>query len=115
MPDKKWIFAQIFRVLKPGGCLIAGDWMTWDRGYRTAEMKEYLDAEGLDFHMSSLGSYNLDLIGSGFVSICLQDRQEWYLAKATNELNSLKNDLNNKIVGILGTKRHNDKLKCGRK
>ena len=104
VPDKKWIFTQIFRVLKPGGCLIAGDWMTWDRGYRTAEMQEYLDAEGLDFHMSSLGSYNLDLIGSGFVSICLQDRQEWYLAKATKELNSLKNDLNNKIVGILGYK-----------
>ena len=104
VPDKKRIFALIHHVLKPGGHLIAGDWMTWDKGYRTAEMQDYLNAEGLDFHMSSLSSYNLDLIGSGFVSICLQDRQEWYLAKATNELNSLKNDLNNKIVGILGYK-----------
>ncbi len=102
VPNKKWVFTQIIRVLKPGGCLIAGDWMTWERGYRTKEMQDYLDAEGLDFHMGSLGSYNLDLIGSGFVSICLQDRQEWYLAKAKEELNSLKNDLNNKIVSILG-------------
>ena len=102
VPDKKQIFTQIYKVLKPGGHLIAGDWMTWDKGYRTAEMQGYLNAEGLDFHMSSLSSYNLDLIGAGFASICLQDRQEWYLAKATQELNSLKNELNDEIIGILG-------------
>ena len=102
VPDKKRIFAQIFRVLKPGGHLIAGDWMTWDKGYRTAVMQDYLNAEGLDFHMSSLSAYNHDLNEVGFESICLQDRQEWYLSKATKELNSLKNELNKEIVRILG-------------
>ena len=104
VPDKKRIFGQIYHVLKPGGHLIAGDWMTWDKGYRTTDMQNYLNAEGLDFHMSSLSSYNRDLVETGFVSICLQDRQEWYLSKATQELHSLKNDLNSEIIEILGYK-----------
>ncbi len=113
--DKKRIFAQLFRVLKPGGHLIAGDWMTWNRGYRTADMQDYLDAEGLDFHMSSLSSYNRDLNEVGFVSVCLQDRQEWYLSKATKELNSLKNELNKEIVGILGHKEAQRQIKVWEK
>jgi len=115
VPNKKRIFAEIFRVLKPGGKLIAGDWMTWDRGYRTADMQNYLNAEGLDFHMSSLSSYNLDLIESGFVSVSLEDRQEWYLATATRELESLKNDLSEEIVKILGDKEAQRQVKVWEK
>ncbi len=28
IPDKEALFADIFRVLKPGGSVIAGDWMS---------------------------------------------------------------------------------------
>ncbi len=51
--DKKYILTEIFRVLKPGGWLVAGDWMTWDEGRMTASMRDYIKAEGLDFHMGS--------------------------------------------------------------
>ena len=63
-------------------------------------MQDYLRAEGLDFHMSSLSSYKDDLHEVGFVSVCLQDRQEWYLSKAIKELNSLKNELNKEIIKV---------------
>jgi ubiquinone/menaquinone biosynthesis C-methylase UbiE len=51
--DKEALFSDIFRVLKPGGLLLASDWLRGDDKPATAEMRHYVDLEGLSFAMAS--------------------------------------------------------------
>jgi ubiquinone/menaquinone biosynthesis C-methylase UbiE len=47
VPDKDALFAEIFRVLKPGGVFAASNWMTSHDGEPSPDMKAYVAAEGL--------------------------------------------------------------------
>jgi hypothetical protein len=40
--DKEALFAEIFRVLRPGGVVAAGDWMSATDGPLSPAMTEYL-------------------------------------------------------------------------
>ncbi|TIP15221.1 MAG: class I SAM-dependent methyltransferase, partial [Mesorhizobium sp.] len=55
--DKDALFAEIFRVLKPGGVFAASNWMISHDGEPSADMKTYLAAEGLSFAMASPARY----------------------------------------------------------
>ena len=100
--DKKHILTEIFRVLKPGGWLVAGDWMTWDEGRMTASMRDYIKAEGLDFHMGSLGFYETTLAEIGFADISVTDRNAWYFSRATKELEIIRGDMFDEMAALVG-------------
>ena len=51
--DKEALFAEIFRVLRPGGSVAASDWMSGTDGPFSAAMAYYLETEGLGFGMAS--------------------------------------------------------------
>ena len=53
VPDKDALFAEIFRVLKPGGVFAASNWMIGHDGEPSPDMKAYIAAEGLSFSMAS--------------------------------------------------------------
>ncbi len=57
VPDKDALFAEIFRVLKPGGVFAASNWMIGHDGEPSLEMKAYVAAEGLSFAMASPARY----------------------------------------------------------
>ena len=57
VPDKDALFAEIFRVLKPGGVFAASNWMIAHDGEPSPEMKDYIAAEGLSFAMASPARY----------------------------------------------------------
>ncbi|MER9331683.1 class I SAM-dependent methyltransferase [Mesorhizobium sp. M0488] len=46
VPDKDALFAEVFRVLKPGGVFAASNWMISHDGEPSPEMKAYVAAEG---------------------------------------------------------------------
>ena len=47
IPDKDALFAEIFRVLRPGGVFAASDWLIGHDGEPSPDMKDYIEAEGL--------------------------------------------------------------------
>jgi SAM-dependent methyltransferase len=89
-PDKHALAREVFRVLKPGGVFIASDWLTSHDGEPSAEMKEYLASEDLDFGMASPATYEAALQTAGFTSIVLTNRNPWYREQARRELALLR-------------------------
>ena len=89
IPDKHALAADIYRVLKPGGCLAASDWLAGYEGEPSPEMRAYLVAEGLDFGLASANAYRQALEAAGFVDIDIEDRNPWYRDEARAEREQL--------------------------
>jgi phosphoethanolamine N-methyltransferase len=90
IPDKAALMAEAFRVLKPGGRLVASDWLIGHDGPPSPEMAAYIAAEGLDFGMASPGRYRAAMERAGFDGIEIVSRNAWYREQARAELQRLK-------------------------
>lgn len=100
IPDKDAIFAEIFRVLRPGGTFAASDWLVGHDGELSQDMKDYIGAEGLSFGMASPRRYQEAMTGAGFVDVRTVSRNAWYREEARRELNRLQTDLYDEAVRI---------------
>ena len=76
--DKASIMREAFRVLRPGGWLVASDWLIGHDGPPSPEMAAYIAAEGLDFGMASPTRYAAALTDAGFEAIEIRSRNAWY-------------------------------------
>ncbi|MBX9455055.1 MAG: methyltransferase domain-containing protein [Rhizobium sp.] len=100
IPDKNAIFAEIFRVLRPGGVFAASDWLVGHDSELSQDMKDYIEAEGLSFGMASATRYRQAMKSAGFKDIRTESRNEWYRDEARRELNRLKTDLYDEAVRL---------------
>ena len=101
-PDKDAVFAEIFRVLRPGGMFAASDWMIGHDGEPSEDMKAYIEAEGLSFAMASPARYREAMRRAGFIDVVTVDRNAWYRDVARAELERLKGPLYEKVAGAVG-------------
>jgi phosphoethanolamine N-methyltransferase len=102
VPDKDALFAEIFRVLKPGGVFAASNWMIGHDGEPSSEMKAYVAAEGLSFAMASPARYAQAMTKAGFADVTLRDRNPWYREVARGELQRLKGPLYAPVAAVVG-------------
>ncbi len=72
--DKHALFAEVFRVLRPGGVFLASDWMRRDEEPPGPEAQHWLDIVGLTFGMHSPPFYIDALEKAGFVNCSTEDR-----------------------------------------
>ena len=103
VPDKDALFAEVFRVLKPGGVFAASNWMIAHDGEPSPEMKAYIAAEGLSFAMASPARYAAAMRRAGFADVVTRDRNPWYRDVARSELEQLKGPLYDKVAGVVGS------------
>ena len=102
VPDKDALFAEIFRVLKPGGVFAASNWMISHDGVPSSDMKAYVAAEGLSFAMASPQRYAEAMRRAGFTDITVLDRNPWYREVAREELARLKGSLYAQAAAAVG-------------
>jgi phosphoethanolamine N-methyltransferase len=100
--DKEALFADIFRVLRAGGCVAASDWMSGTDGPFSPEMAYYLEAEGLGFGMASPARYRAAMEGAGFQDIRMTDRNDWYRPLARREHAALCGPLYETLAAKVG-------------
>lgn len=100
--DKEALFAEIFRVLKPGGVFAASNWMIGHDGEPSPDMKAYIAAEGLSFSMASPARYAGAMEKAGFAGVTVVDRNAWYREVARGELERLRGPLYRKAAAAVG-------------
>ena len=91
--DKEALFAEIFRIIRPGGSFAASDWLTSHDGQPSAAMRAYLKAEGLSFGMASPERTKRAMQLAGLAEIKRVNRNAWYRKTARAELEQLKGPL----------------------
>lgn len=99
--DKPAFFAEVYRVLKPGGLLIAGDWMRSDKPYGK-DMEYFFEMEGLTYHMDTIENYGAIIRGAGFVDVELEDIADEYRVQAHREYQDMQGRLKQPMIDALG-------------
>jgi SAM-dependent methyltransferase len=105
IPNKAALYADIYRVLRPGGRLIASDWLRGGTGPYSPEMMEFFRLEGVTYNMATLEQCAAAVVRAGFVAVEVRDRNDWYLALAQRELESMEGELRPVIVERIGPER----------
>lgn len=99
--DKRGFFAEVYRVLKPGGLLAASDWLRSDQPY-SDDMRYFFKMEGLTYNMDTLENYGAILAETGFVEVSLVDTSAEYHTLAHEEYQRMQGPLAATMVELLG-------------
>jgi ubiquinone/menaquinone biosynthesis C-methylase UbiE len=99
--DKQMLFSEIFRILKPGGLFVGGDWLRGEYDKPSEQMKLFFELTYNEFDMVTLRDYEKKLTDAGLSEIALLNRNEWYLDVAKAELEKILS-LKDEIVASVG-------------
>lgn len=105
IPDKASVFSDAYRVLRPGGRLIASDWLRGGSGPYSAVMLEFFRLEGIAYNMANMVETTAALARAGFIEIELRDRNDWYRDLARRELAALEGELRPLVIERIGRER----------
>ena len=99
--EKRTIFKECLRVLKPGGELTSYDWMKCEGEY-SEDMLYFFEMEGLTYAMDTMENHKRFLQDAGFTAIELTNASDWYRTEARREYELLKGELNPRVVELIG-------------
>jgi phosphoethanolamine N-methyltransferase len=105
IPDKPALFAQVRRVLAPGGVFVASDWLCGEGGADSPAIREFIRLEGITYNLASASQSVAALGSAGFRDIEVRDRNAWYSDLAQREVRAMKGEWQALIEERLGPER----------
>jgi hypothetical protein len=98
------MFAEVFRVLRPGGAFCVYDWMKGPEPY-SADMRRWFEVEGLTYAMDTLENHGRLLRDAGFTEIVLRDDGGWYRDHCRAEFGRMQGPLQARMGELLGAEK----------
>jgi phosphoethanolamine N-methyltransferase len=92
IPDKAPVFAELFRVLGPGGVFVMSDWFRSEAPY-TEEMRAWATTGDETYEMCTIADAARDCAAAGFEAVETDDRNDWFREFAREEHARLKGAL----------------------
>ncbi len=109
--DKLAVYGEIFRVLKPGGGFVAGDWFAGENADDLPEFQHYRQLSHLTFAMQTADEARAVLQEAGFADVALNDRNEWYAGFAREQIERIEGPLRDRLIDVCGADGYRDMLK----
>lgn len=78
LKDKRQLFSEIKRILKPGGAFIVDDWLSPETGKWGERLDKMCATEGLTLYAETEEAYKSLLSESGFINIVMRDENSHY-------------------------------------
>lgn len=100
IPDKQALYADIMRVLKPGGALAASDWLAGEHADNDDTFQHYLSLVPLDYTMATAAQTVNVMRKAGFENVTSTDRNAWYAELAPLEVARIEGPLRDKIIEV---------------
>lgn len=102
LPDKRAMFAEIFRVLRPGGAFASSEWLAGDRAAESATWARFLELGPPSFCIETPDAMTRMLREAGFEQIRDRDRSAWLASVAAREVEQLEGPLRARAIELIG-------------
>ena len=113
--DKEMLYSELFRVLRPGGCIAIGDWLVRDEEGHSSEMEAFIESTGLSLFLDSLTGVKTKLETVGFEEIDVVNRNAWFQQEARAEADRLEGELAGAVVKLRGQEATESSNECQHK
>jgi phosphoethanolamine N-methyltransferase len=114
IPDKGALFAEVMRVLKPGGVLIAADWL-WAKGAGDSlVVQNWLKATPLKFAFTTVPEARDAMRKAGFADIAIEDRRALLQASNRKEVEILSGPARKQLARLVGEEMADARLASAR-
>jgi SAM-dependent methyltransferase len=95
-------FAEINRVIRPGGCLVGGEWFKHCDNQAYRRWDDLLRERGLNFYFVSRDEFETALLESGFAQVSIANRNAEMTRLTRSYQERGENDLRKPLVGSMG-------------
>jgi len=100
IPDKKALYLEILRVLKPGGLFAASDWLAGEDAMQNTAFRSYIDLVNLKFTMATAAETAAIMRAAGFEAVETRDRNAWYAGVSAQEVAAIEGPLRERIIAV---------------
>jgi phosphoethanolamine N-methyltransferase len=100
IPDKRALYGEILRVLKPGGIFAASDWLAGAAAMDDPAFRRYVDLGHLKFTMATAEETAAIMRESGFAEVATRDRNAWFKEVSAREAAAIAGPLREQIIAV---------------
>ena len=113
--ERRSIYEEIFRILRPGGILVGNDWLGNENSRHSDLVRNWLDFAQIKYYLWTPAEIHGLLEGIGFESINLRDRSAWYSSFVEEEVKRLSREENQaKLAEVIGEKNSKRRLQSSK-